>query len=148
MGLRYALSIALCLAAAGTADAQMAVIVHPSTQVTGVTLDELRRYFLGKASTLGAQRVQIVETRTMRRSFYRSLLDMSEDEVKRRWRALVFRGEAPAPPKEVADGAEARRYVAEHPGAMAFVDASMVDGSVKALTVDGRRPVDAAYPVR
>lgn len=148
MRLRLALSIALCFAAASAARAQTAVIVHPSTSVTGVTLDELRRYFLGKATTLGTQRVQIVEPRSLRKGFYRTLLRMSEDEVKRRWMALVFRGEAAAPPKEVADGAEARRYVAEHPGAVAFVDASMVDGSVKALTIDGRRTTEAAYPLR
>lgn len=139
------------LAGAGeprSADAQMAVIVNPSVTTRGVSLDDLRRYFLGNTQTLDTTHVQIIESARIRKPFYRALFGMSEDEVRRRWVALVFRGEATALPKTLPDDAAVKAYVAEHPGAIGFVDASSVDGSVRALAIDGHKPSEAAYALR
>lgn len=131
-----------------TAAAQIAVIVHPAAPVSNVSLDDLRRYFLGKSTAFGSTRVVVIENPKARKSFYHSLLGLSEDEVRRRWVGLAFRGEAPGVPKEISDAAELRKYVSEHPGAIAFVDARAVDASVKVLTVGGKAPADAGYPLR
>ena len=128
--------------------AQTAVIVHPSTPIADASVETLRRYFLGKSASLGPARVQIVEYVKARGAFYRALLGLSEDEVRRRWVALAFRGEAQAVPVELTDPLAVRRFVAEHPGAIGFVDLANVDGSVKVLTVGGHRPGDAGYPLR
>lgn len=126
----------------------MAVIVHPSTSTRDVSIDALRRYFLGASLRLDTAHVQVVETASLRKPFYRALLGISEDEVRRRWVALVFRGEATALPKTLADEGAVREYVASHPGAIGFVSADAVDRSVRALTVDGHKPTEAGYALR
>lgn len=143
-----AVSVLVAATAPRTACAQFAVIVHPDAPVSNVSVDELRRYFLGKSTMLGATQLQVVEHPKERPAFYRALAGLSEDEVRRRWVGLAFRGEAPVLPKEIADAAEVRRFVSEHPGAIAFLDAAAVDGSVKVLSVGGHRPADPSYPLR
>lgn len=131
-----------------SAESPMAVIVHPSTSERDVSLDDLRRYFLGSAQRLDTARVQVVETAALRKPFYRALLGISEDEVRRRWVALVFRGEATALPKTLPDESAVREYVASHPGAIGFVSADAVDRTVRVLAVDGHRPTEAGYALR
>ena len=143
--------IATLLAAAAlprAASAQIAVIVHPSTPLSNVSVEELRRYFLGKTGRIGTAEVQVVESTKDRGAFYRALVSLSEDEVRRRWVGLAFRGEIAHMPKEFADAAELRRFVSEHPGTIAFIAAHAVDASVKVLAVGGRQPSDAGYPLR
>lgn len=131
-----------------SAAAQMAVIVHPAATTRAVSLEDLRRLFLGNTQTLDTTHVQVVEAAKLRKPFYRALLGLSDEEVRRRWVALVFRGEATALPKTLPDDAAVKAYVAEHPGAIGFVDASSVDGTVRVLTVDGHKPTEAAYALR
>ena len=135
------------LAPASAARAQTAVIVHPSAPLADASVETLRRYFLGKSATLGSSRVEVVEYVKARNAFYRSLLGLSEDEVRRRWVALAFRGEVQSVPLELTDPVAVRRYVAAHPGVIGFVDVATVDPSVKVLTVGGHRPGDAGYPL-
>lgn len=131
-----------------SAAAQMAVIVHPSSTTRAVSIEDLRRFFLGNTQTIDTAHVQIVEVARLRKAFYHALLGISEDELRRRWVALVFRGEAPALPKTMPDDAAVKAYVAEHPGAIGFIDASSADGSVRVLTVDGHKPTEGAYALR
>ena len=130
------------------AAAQMAVIVHPSSTIRAVSIEDLRRFFLGSSQTIDTARVQVVETAKLRKPFYRALLGISDEEVRRRWVALVFRGEATALPRTLPDDSAVKAYVAEHPGAIGFIDASSADGSVRVLTVDGHKPSEAAYALR
>ena len=51
-------------------------------------------------------------------------------------------------PKEIASPEELRHFVAEHAGAIAFIDASAMDVSLKLLVVDGHQPGDPTYPLR
>ena len=81
-------------------------------------------------------------------TFYRDVLDMNLDRVRRHWIGVVFAGETAMPPREAADPEQARRYVAEHTGALAFVDARAVDGSVRVLAINGKLPADPGYPIR
>lgn len=127
--------------------ASVALVVHPATRVDNVSLDEVRRLFLGTMQTLDGKHVVLVESPRARTVFYRAALNLTELEVRRRWTALVFRGESFTMPPEFADGHELQRFVATHPGAVAYLGADEVDGSVKVLAVDHRRPGDAGYPL-
>ena len=138
---------ALLLAAANPDDAaaQIAVVVHPKAPLTNVSLEDLRRYFLGKTTTIGSTRALVVESAPQRPAFYHALTGLSEDIVHRLWVALAFRGEAPGVPRSFSDARELRKFVSENPGAIGFLDAHDVDESVKVLVVDGKRPADAGY---
>jgi ABC-type phosphate transport system substrate-binding protein len=127
----------------------IAVIVHPDNPVSNLTIDELRRLFSGNTIMFGnRQRVALAETESERARFYRIALSMNEDRVKRQWISLVFAGEAATPPETFANVEDVKRFVAARPGAIAFIPARALDGSVKAVTIDGRRPGDASYVLR
>lgn len=143
-------ALLLCLAIPSRhAIAQTAVIVHRSSAVNDVKLDELRRFFLGQgALAANGQQVVLAELTPLRTRFYKRLLGLTPDEVRRRWIGMVFRGDALALPFEVADAAAAKKFVADHPGAVAFLDVSDLDDTVKALKIDGKRPNEPLYPLK
>ena len=89
-----------------------------------------------------------MESSTVRERFYAAALGMSQDRVKRHWIGVVFSGQSGTPPKDVGGPAELQQFVATHPGAIAFLAATDVGGSVKVLAVEGRRPDDPRYPLK
>jgi ABC-type phosphate transport system substrate-binding protein len=128
---------------------QVAVIVNRANPVTNLSSDQLQRLYLGASTTFpDGGSVVLYEYPPVRRVFYQSLLHMSELAVTRQWIGVMFRGEN-ANPLRAIDGADAlRRAVAETPGALAFITVAAVDSTVKLVTVDGRHPRDAGYPLR
>lgn len=149
-GLLGAAVVAACLTmTSGVARAQTAVIVHKTSAVSDVKLDDLRRFFLGQGA-MGANGKQtlLVELTPLRARFYKRLLGMTGDDVRRRWIGMVFRGEALVLPFELADAVAVKKFVAEHPGAVAFIDATDLDDTVKALRIDGKRPGEPTYPLK
>jgi hypothetical protein len=139
---------AISLGARG-AEAQTAVIVHRASTVSNVSAEDLRRFFLGKTTIAGnGQQIMLVELTPIRTRFYKSLLGLTADEVRRRWIAMVFRGDALALPFEIADVGAVKKFVAEHPGAVAYIPAGDVDDTVKVLRIDGKLPGDASYALK
>lgn len=143
------LALACLTITARPALAQTAVIVHRTSAVSDVKLDQLRRFFLGQGAITGnGQQALLVELSTMRTRFYKRLLGLSPDDVRRRWIGMVFRGEALTLPFELADPTAVKKFVADHPGAVAFIEVGDLDDTVKALRVDGKRPSDPQYPLK
>lgn len=143
--------LGLALAPSRPAEAQeaIAVIVHPDNPLTTISRDELRRFYLGTSTTLpNRESVLLLESSTVRERFYATALGMSLDRVKRHWIGVVFSGQSGTPPKEVGGPDELRQFVATHRGAIAFLAARDVSGSVKILAVDGLRPSDPRYPLK
>jgi hypothetical protein len=90
----------------------------------------------------------LVELTPIRARFYKKLLGLSANEVRRRWINMVFRGDALVLPFELADAAAVKKFVADHPGAIGFVDAVDLDDTIKALKINGKRSVDPLYPLK
>jgi hypothetical protein len=134
---------------ARAAEAQTAVIVHRASTVNNVSAEDLRRFFLGKTTMAGnGQQIMLVELTPIRTRFYKALLGLTADEVRRRWIAMVFRGDALALPFEIADVAAVKKFVSEHPGAVAYIPATEVDETVKVIHIDGKLPSDPGYPLK
>lgn len=130
-------------------DPVLAVVVHPSAPLSDLTLDNLRRLYLGKTRTFrDGKPVTLLELPSVRKAFYRLALGMTEDQVKRAWIALVFQGEANAPPRVMASAEEVRAWVASHPDAIGFLPVDAVTTGVKVLTIGGKGPRDPGYPLR
>jgi phosphate transport system substrate-binding protein len=138
-------------AASGRPPASYAVITHPETPVSGVSLAQLRRVFLGEQQFWpGGLRVVLFvgAPRTPARAVaLRHLYEMSEAEFKRYWIGKTFRDDVTAGPKLVASSAMARRLTAALPGAVALVPTSEVDASVRVLAVDGKLPGADGYRI-
>ena len=116
----------------------VAVVTNRDNSLASVDLEQLRRLYLGQVQTLpNRTRVKLIESPGARTAFYRSVLGMSPDRLRRHWIGVVFQGEGATPPTEIALPEDLLRFVAANLGAVAFVDASLVDQSVKILVVEG-----------
>ncbi|HEY3011965.1 MAG TPA: hypothetical protein VGJ36_04400 [Gemmatimonadales bacterium] len=131
------------------ARAQIAVVVNPRNPVKDLSLEELRRLYLGRTTTFRQnQPVTLLEQAKISDAFYQAALGMNEARVRRHWIGIVFSGETAKPPKSIAVAGDLKRAVAERPGAIAFIDVADIDRSMKVLTINGLHPADARYPLR
>ena len=145
---RVVLALLLALSLASRAFAQIAVIANKSKPVPGLSLDELRRLYLGQTSRLAGTRVTLVETAPVRAPFYRAVAQLSEAQVDRAWLAVVFQGGDATPPRKFTSAVEARRYVVEHPEAIAFIPLDALDDTVAAIPINGKNPRESGYPIQ
>ena len=131
------------------AAAQFVVVVNPRNPVRNLSLEELRRLYLGRTTTFRQnQPVLLLEHAEARDAFYQAALGMNEARVKRHWIGIVFSGETVTPPQAIAAVEDLKRLVAQNVGAIGFLDLSAADQTVKVLTINGLHPGDAGYPLR
>jgi len=131
------------------ARAQIAVVVNPRNPVKDLSLEELRRLYLGRTTTFRQnQPVTLLGQAKISDAFYQAALGMNEARVRRHWIGIVFSGETAKPPRSITLASELKRALAERAGAIAFIDIADIDRSMKVLTINGLRPADVRYPLR
>lgn len=116
------------------AHAGVAVIVHPSN-TSSVSEEDVQRLFLGKSKSFpsGGEATPInSKDAGSRDQFNQAVLGKNESQVKAYWSQLVFTGKG-TPPKELDSDDAVKAFVASTPNAIGYIDASKVDGSVKAV---------------
>lgn len=115
--------------------AETAVIVHPSNGDV-ITAKDIERLYLGKLKAFpgGAEAIPVDQNKgeAIREAFYNDVLGKNEQQVKAYWARLVFTGKG-TPPKEIGDSAAVKSLVAQNPNTIGYIDASVVDGSVKVV---------------
>ena len=126
---------ALTLAAAG-ANADVVVIVNPNNPAANLSAEQVAALYLGNSSTFpdggAAKLADQPESAAVRGTFYEKATGRSAAQAKATWARLTFTGKA-TPPKELKSDADVKAFVASDPKAIGYVDASAVDGSVKAV---------------
>ncbi len=147
----------LCLAllqplAAQRHDVDIAVVVHPDTPVSNLSLAEVRKVFLGDRQYWTANLPVVLMIRAPvareRNVVLKVIYQMSESQFKQYWIAKIFRAEAATAPKVVYSNDMANQLVTAIPGAIAFIDSKEVKPGAKVLRVDGRLPGEPGYPLR
>jgi len=117
-----------------TAYAELVVIVNPKSPAASMTAEEVANVYLGKNASFAP--VDLPESAAARADFYKKVAGKDGAQVKALWARLVFTGKM-QPPKEVSSSSDALKYVAGNDKAIAYVEKSAVDSSVKAvLTVN------------
>lgn len=116
--------------------AEVVVITHPSLAVTSMTEDDVSRLFLGKSRSFpnGELAVPVNQTEgsATRAKFNETVCKKNASQYKAYWSQLVFTGKA-TPPKDGGDDAAVKALVAANPNMIGYVDASVVDNSVKVV---------------
>lgn len=132
--------------------ADIAVVVHPDTPVSDLTLAEVREVLLGDRQYWNAKLPVVLLIRAPvareRDVVLKVIYQMSEAQFKQYWVAKIFRAEAASPPKIVYSNDMEYELVSGIPGAIAFMDARNVRPGLKVLRVDGHLPGDKEYPLR
>jgi ABC-type phosphate transport system substrate-binding protein len=147
----------LCLAllqplAAQRHDVDVAVVVHPDTPISDLSLSEVRKVFLGDRQYWSTNIPVVLMIRAPvareRDVVLKIIYQMSESQFKQYWIAKIFRAESASAPKVVYSNDMANQLVTAIPGALAFIDSKDVKPGSKVVRVDGRLPGEPGYPLR
>jgi len=133
------------------ASSDLAIVINKSNPVDDISLADLRRIFLaeqkywpnGRRATVVMREPGQAERTAVLRQLYR----MNNRDYERYFMRAEFTGEGHGAPKSLSSAAGVRKFVYNVPGAIGYVRADEVDGSVKVIRVDGRAPGEPGYRV-
>lgn len=121
------------------ASAQLAVIVNPENPLIDLSIEDVRRIFMGRLklfpeSSWKTEPVDLPDTHEAYASFYRAAAKVDVARLQRLRAAYLFSG-AGTLPATLPDAAAVIRHVAATPAAIGYVDASLVNRSVKVVVL-------------
>lgn len=120
-----------------TANAELVVVANPHVGFNQLKQGELRRIFLGQASKFpngeGAKPLDV--SGEDRNTFYQSFLNKSPEQVATYWAKMIFTGKA-EPARQVRPQ-DVKQAVSASTGAISYMDRSLVDASVKVISIIG-----------
>ena len=130
-----AVGLALFWGAAG-AWADVVVVVSAHSPVTSLSKSQLADIFLGRLSRLPDGRTVVPidqpEGSAARDEFYSGLMGRSAAQLKAYWSRIIFTGRG-QPPRTVANGLAVRKLLAADPTAVGYLEAGLVDDSLRVL---------------
>ncbi len=133
--IRAKASAILLVAMSHYANADVAVIVHPSN-LSQLDKTTINRMFMGREKSFSNGDLVIPigqhATDNTATEFNQAVLNKSARQLKAYWSKLVFTGKG-RPPKEVANDAEMIDLVASNPNFIGYVDAASVTDDVKVV---------------
>jgi len=137
---------------AQTHSIDVAVVVHPDTPISDLSLADVRKVFLGDrqywTSNLPVVLLIRAPVARERNVVLKIIYQMSETQFKQYWIAKIFRAESALAPKVVYSNDMANDLVTAVPGAIAFIDAREVRSGAKVVRVEGHLPGEPGYPLR
>lgn len=136
LSLRLLAGAALALAAALPASAAPALIANKNVAAEKLDAATLKAVFLGKKVAWdGAGRVvlAVLKSGPVADEFLQGSVAMNASAFNNHWRRLAMTGGGTAP-KSFDKEEDLRKFVAETPGAIGFVDSAAVDATVATLT--------------
>jgi ABC-type phosphate transport system substrate-binding protein len=133
-------------------DVDIAVVVHPDTPITNLSLAEVRKVFLGDRQywSTNVPVVLLIRAPVARERdvVLKRIYQMSDPQFKQYWIAKIFRAESASAPKVVYSNDMANELVSAIPGAIAFIDSRQVRPGAKIVRVDGKLPGEPGYQLR
>lgn len=122
----YAASLLLAMPAM----AEVVVVVNAKSAASSMSKEQVAQVFLGKSAAM--KPIDQSDSAPVRAEFYKKVTDKEAAQVKALWSKLVFTGKATMP-KAVADNAAVKVALAADPKAIAYIDKSAVDATVKVV---------------
>ncbi len=123
---------------APSTQADLAIIVNPNSAVTQASADEIKRLYIGKTKLLddGTRLVPVDhgDGREIKTEFYDKVVQKPLERLKIHWSRLTFSGRG-RPPEVLGDDAKIKAWVASHDDAVGYIEADMVDESVRAVLI-------------
>jgi ABC-type phosphate transport system substrate-binding protein len=110
--------------------AEIVVIVNANHPAAAMSADQVANVYLGKDGSFTP--LDLPESTALRDEFYKKVAFKDAAQLKAMWARLIFTGKA-QPPKRVGSSAEAVKQVAGNEKAIAYVEKSAVDSSVKTV---------------
>jgi ABC-type phosphate transport system substrate-binding protein len=122
--------------ASHSARADVVAIVSSKSAITTLSKSQTTDIFLGRVnrfpSGLPAVAIDQAEGSAAREEFYAKMAGKSAAQMKAYWSKIIFTGRG-QPPKEVLNGVEVKKRILENPAAIGYIDANLVDDSVRVI---------------
>ena len=122
---------------APTVSAELVVIANPHASFNSLTQGQLRRIFLGQTNKF--PNGEIAEPLDVRgndsNAFYEGMLNKSPSQIDSYWANMIFSGKS-SPPRQIRPE-EVKQAVAKSSRAISYMDRSLVDSSVKVISIIG-----------
>jgi len=130
--------IGLALSLSSTVvEADVVAVVSAKSPITTLDKSQVAGIFLGKASRFsnGVQAVPIdqAEGSAVRDEFYGKVTGRTAAQIKAYWAKIIFTGRG-LPPPSVSNDTEMKKRISENPGAIGYIDRSLVDSSVRVVS--------------
>ena len=138
----------LWLAIGTSARAQIAIVANDSAAVSDVSMNDLKRLYLGSLSTFGGQQITLIEYTPAAETFYKSTVNMTILKFRQHWLKMVFSGRTATPPTAFSDPTEINQALSKKPGSICFLPLDKVVKGMKILTVDHKMPTDSGYAIQ
>ncbi len=120
----------------GSAFAEIVIIANPAAGASELNAKTAKKLFLGKTKSVpgmsGVTLIGQVDDSPTKAEFTKKITKKKLSKYKAYWSKMIFSGKA-VPPKELANDAEVKAYVASHADAVGYIEAGNVDDSVKVL---------------
>jgi len=130
----------------------IAIVVHKDTEVSDLSMNELRNIFLANQQFWSDRSRIILLVRAPqsdeRDYVLNTIYQMDEAQYRQYWIAKMFRAEVPRGPKIVFSTDMTLDLVVAIPGSISFMRADQASEGVKILRVDGKLPSDEGYPLK
>lgn len=126
---RLALAAAMILTF-GVAQADVVVVVSAKSSASKLTKDQVTDIFLGRSTSMVP--LDQAAGSPVRDEFYTKVAGQTAAQVKTLWAKLSFSGKG-IPPKAFGSDDEVKAQLAANPNAIAYMDKSKVDASVKTV---------------
>ena len=136
--LKYGQLLAACVlfCAMSVAHAGIAVIGHSGDAVGNLTQHQVKDFYLGKVTAYNdgtpVDVIDLPDGNAIRDQFYGKVVGKNKAQVRAYWTKRIFTGKG-VPPKSLDDAAAVKKWVAEKPGRLGYIDSSAVDDSVSVL---------------
>jgi hypothetical protein len=130
----------------------VAIVVHSDTQISNLTMSQLRKIFLAEQQfwpdntriTLLVKAPGAIERELVLDRIYL----MNEAEFRKYWIAKMFRAEVPSGPKLVFSSNMALELVTAIKSSITFINADEITNDIRVLSIDGYMPNEQGYPLR
>ncbi len=112
------------------------IVAHPSTQIANMNESEFNYYFTGKKTTWpdGSRVIVVIVTGSKSHEKLMTQLGKNEYQFMSGWKKLVFTGRGSMPLSTKSEE-ELVALIEKTPGAIGYVDAEKVSGSVKVIPI-------------
>ena len=137
----------ICTVASGQ-PGDIAVVVNERNSVVNLSNMELRGIFAGEKHYWSSGipiRVFVRAPEADERTAVLKLLDMTESQYKKYWRAQILSGEDQSEPVVLFSNGMQRNAIVAYNGSIALVSAQDLRPGMKVVKVDGRLPGEPGY---
>jgi ABC-type phosphate transport system substrate-binding protein len=132
---RWIVGLAVTLASM-TAMADVVAVVSSKSPTTTLSKAQIADIFFGKVRRFPdgepAKPLDQAEGSGARNEFYQRIAGQSAAQMKAYWSKLIFTGRG-QPPPTVSNSVEMKKWIAENPTAIGYIDRSLIDESVKVV---------------